>query len=113
MRTARDFSEPFRCARRETWRRVRWWLLALAISMGLFFWYARIPLEDMSPSLLVFSLVTTIIMFCCVLVVIFRVRASYRCPRCKEVVEDLSGVPLNPSSCPKCGAMFRAPRQGP
>jgi DNA-directed RNA polymerase subunit RPC12/RpoP len=113
MRAARNFSEPFRRVRQVTWRRIRWWLLALAISMALFFWLKQTPLEDMPPQLLLLSLLTTIVMFLSAGVVIFRVRASYRCPRCKEVLETMNGVPLNPASCPKCGAMLRAPKPGP
>ncbi|MGH8673991.1 MAG: hypothetical protein ACREVG_06750 [Burkholderiales bacterium] len=118
MTTGPDVSAEFQRRRLQTWKSIRWWLL-LALIAGIAF--ARGPLGsdlEMTQGQFTFMLVSFSVVCIAMIAAIRIVAANYRCPNCNSMpmrsmsgggggISYRTGVDLNPSTCPKCGAQLQ------
>jgi hypothetical protein len=119
MTTRPDVSKEFQRRRRETWRRIRWWMLLVPVSGGAFALGPRGSQLDLPVSQFAFQLVMFALFGTGIVVVIFIVLKHYRCPGCNAVPMVGSfeaggsgfgyheGVAFNPRVCSRCSARLR------
>jgi hypothetical protein len=102
-----------------TWRAIRL-AVGTCLASGATFWYlARTPAADMSGAELIAVFSLFLVLAVSMLVIIFRTRKLYRCPRCNSVPQGTwsefgptsfglhSGISINPKRCPTCGATLQ------
>jgi hypothetical protein len=105
--------------RQATWRAIRW-PLGTCVASGSAFWFlSKTPVPDMSGTQLLLTFALLLVLFVGVVIIIYRTRSLYRCPRCDSLPEGAwyelgptsfgfqSGIDVNPTRCPKCGVALR------
>jgi hypothetical protein len=114
-----DASEEFGRRRRQTWRAARWWLAVGVVGfLGSWFSFGGAGGAAGQARFTVFLL--GFIAFGTAIIFMTRaVTRYYRCPVCNEIPKTgsfragaggfsyRSGVDLNPSECPGCGARLK------
>ena len=99
--TAPEVADEFQRRRALVWRKLRHWVVA-GSAAGI--WLASQGERCFTPG--VIEIVGFGVLGVAIVATAFIVRRYYRCPVCDSVPQD-EGVLINPSSCPKCGALLR------
>jgi hypothetical protein len=114
-----DVIAEFQRRRIQTWKAVRWWLLLAVIAGVAFALSPQGSTLELTQGQFTFLLICFVVIAVSIIVAIRAVYAYYRCPICNIVpmrqmgagggggFSYRTGVDLNPSICPKCGAQLR------
>ena len=104
-----DTIAEFQARRTEVWRRVRPSIIAMLVSFGVLFVFCDSVLPEPTRRFWLCFLAMLVVAGAIVHITVVWKRL-YRCPACETpIMNPMSrggDVPLNPRSCPNCGAQL-------